>query len=59
MRADAFLVDTVTGRVWKPIQFTDLEGEPAAWKYQDRIDSLDELRMWALNFKAKSEKSQP
>lgn len=39
----AFLVDTQTGKVWSYVKFTNLEGQPFAFKYVDRIDNPREL----------------
>lgn len=38
VRADTFLVDTQTGKVWQLTQFTDVKGEPTVWNRMDRID---------------------
>lgn len=38
VRADTFLVDTQTGKVWQLTQFTDVKGEPTAWNRMDRLD---------------------
>lgn len=44
-RADVYLVDTETGKIWKPVtitnaQDTNLKGSaPQVWLYQDRIDT--------------------
>lgn len=45
-RADSFLLDTQTGRVWQLTRFTDLEGEPLIWKNMERIDSEAQLMQW-------------
>ncbi len=37
-RADMFLLDTVTGRTWEYITYTNLEGKPDMWVEEDRID---------------------
>ena len=42
-RADTFLLDTHTGRVWVRTEYTDLQGNPGVWKYEDRADTLQEL----------------
>src|ERR1700730_401027 len=46
IRADAYLLDTQTGRVWHRVQFTDVDGKPDVWVIQDRTDSPDELSQW-------------
>ncbi len=43
VRADTFLLDTETGRVWSPVTYTDLENSPQVWKIHDRVDSQSEL----------------
>ena len=45
-RADVYLVDTKTGRIWKPVTYTDVAGNPEVWMPQTRIDSNEELRAW-------------
>jgi hypothetical protein len=45
-RADVYMLDTQTGRVWRPVTYKDLEGEPEVWQFQPRIDSRDELVQW-------------
>lgn len=47
-RADAFLVDTTNGRVWRPTKFTGLEGDPDAWMYMTRIDNSADFDKWIL-----------
>jgi len=39
VRADTFLLDTVTGNVWQMIQYSQLNGEPTAWSMVTRIDN--------------------
>lgn len=34
-----FMIDTATGRVWRPITFTDLKTDPMVWRLMDRLDS--------------------
>jgi hypothetical protein len=34
-----YLLDTMTGRVWRLVQKRDLEGEPYVWEHMDRLDS--------------------
>jgi hypothetical protein len=50
-RADVYLVDTETGKIWKPITIgnakdTNLKSEPEVWVYQDRIDNEKEFDVW-------------
>ena len=37
-RAETFLVDTQTGKVWQLVKFTDVQGEPTVWNNMDRLD---------------------
>jgi len=46
VRADTFLVDTETGRVWQSIRYTDMPGEPLIWRYMERVDSHEHLLKW-------------
>lgn len=32
VRADTFLLDTWTGKIWKNVVFTDVEGDPEVWR---------------------------
>jgi hypothetical protein len=45
-RADAYLVDTETGRLWQKTTYTDLIGEPEVWLPLIRIDSDAEFQGW-------------
>jgi hypothetical protein len=47
VRADTFLLDTETGRIWMPTQYTDTVGEPTVWKVQDRVNNEAEFKAWA------------
>jgi hypothetical protein len=47
IRADTFLLDTATGRMWTIVKYVDRQGEPAVWEQMGRMDNLhdyDELR---------------
>jgi hypothetical protein len=35
---NTFLLDTATGKVWQLIEYTDLVGNPTAWKPMFRLD---------------------
>lgn len=59
VRADTFLLDTQTGKIWKPISYTDVPGTPTVWKYQDRVDNYDQLMQWGREARAQSEAKQP
>lgn len=45
-RADQYLVDTDTGRVWQKVTYTDLVGEPEVWMPLTRIDSDAQFDEW-------------
>lgn len=34
-----YLLDTMTGRVWRLVQKRELQGEPYVWEHMDRLDS--------------------
>ena len=53
-RADTFMLDTETGRIWQLTKYTDLEGDPTIWELQDRANSLDELLAWGKLHKSKA-----
>lgn len=38
VRADTFLLDTVTGKVWIRTQYMDITNEPNVWRFEERID---------------------
>lgn len=46
VRADTFLLDTWTGRVWELLTYTDIEGKPRIWQYMVRVDTPKELLDW-------------
>jgi hypothetical protein len=39
-RADTFLLDTATGRVWMVFKHADRVGEPTVWEEMGRLDNL-------------------
>src|SRR5271157_3373434 len=50
-RADVYLVDTETGKIWKPITITNakdtnLQSAPEVWVYQERVDSERDFNIW-------------
>ncbi len=53
-RADTFLIDTQTGKVWQRNKFTDIDGEPTVWRLMDRIDDDNQLRQFILQHNVKS-----
>lgn len=50
VRADTFLLDTQTGRVWRLTRYTNLKGNPEVWLYMDRVDSILEWKKWGERF---------
>jgi hypothetical protein len=59
MRADTFLLDTATGKVWQLIKFSDIENQPTAWRYMDRLDNSMEVMLWADKREKLKEPSEP
>jgi len=50
--ADALLLDTATGRVWRMTHATDLKGDPDVWMYMWRVDSeAERLALYAEHAK--------
>jgi hypothetical protein len=52
-RADVYLVDTETGKIWRPITITNakdtnLKSAPEVWVYQERIDSERDFNTWMV-----------
>lgn len=50
VRADTFLLDTQTGKIWRPTKYTDLRGEPTVWVYEDRLDTLAQVQAFAAAY---------
>jgi hypothetical protein len=46
VRADTFLVDTTTGRMWTRIKFSDAVGEPEIWISERRFDTQTEVDLF-------------
>jgi hypothetical protein len=44
--SDVFLVDTGTGRIWQRTEFTDVQGDPEAWRPMPKFDNLAEELEW-------------
>jgi hypothetical protein len=55
VRADTFLLDTATGKTWTHGQATELEGDPSAWVFDDRLDNRAQLLAWAAAHKSKQQ----
>ncbi len=43
VRADTFLLEKTTGKVWQLVTYIDLEGDPKVWKYMERIDDPKQM----------------
>lgn len=56
MRADTFLIDTETGRIWTKTRYVDLKNEPVIWELNDRADSDGELSRWWSQHSPKEKK---
>lgn len=53
--SDKFLLDTWTGKVWQLTKFIDMAGEPAVWKFMDRIDDKKTNKEWIDSHLTKEE----
>jgi hypothetical protein len=40
VRADTFLLDTATGRIWMPTRYAEFEGDPVIWDIQPKVDTF-------------------
>jgi len=58
VRADTFLMDTSTGRTWRPARYTDLKEEPTVWRLETRVDSEKDFQTWWHSYTPKDEKQQ-
>jgi hypothetical protein len=47
-RADVYLLDTETGKVWHPVTITNVKGDPEIWLPEDRMDSQEAYAKWSL-----------
>ncbi len=61
-RADVYLVDTATGKIWRPINITNAEqpglsGTPQVWMFQDRVDDNEQLAEWFSLYRKLPERS--
>jgi hypothetical protein len=59
IRADKYLIDTQTGRLWRYVVYTDLLGEPGVWQIQDRVDNAQELQTWFQSNRPKPNQTSP
>lgn len=55
VRADTFMIDTATGRVWQRTNFPSLNGEPDAWNLMVRLDSPSDREAFLLMYGRKSD----
>jgi hypothetical protein len=53
-RADQYLLDTATGQVWQLTKFSNLKGEPEAWKSMTRLDNDADYFAWLLSKPSKT-----
>lgn len=58
-RADTFLLDTQTGKVWQLTRFTDIQGDPLVFKNLDRIDSEAQFDVWLRSQRLKEPSATP
>jgi hypothetical protein len=58
VRADTFLVDTKTGRIWSRTKITDIVGEPEVWMAEPRMDNEQEFTAWGASQKFKDKASK-
>lgn len=47
-RADVYLLDTETGKVWHPVTFTDVAEQPEVWMPQEKIDNNQQWQVWSV-----------
>jgi hypothetical protein len=52
-RADTFLLDTQTGKVWRLTQITDVIGDPTVWDRMERLDDDKQAYQFLLKHGAK------
>lgn len=55
VRADTFLLDTATGKIWRMTKFSGFVGEPSVWEYMDRIDDDHQEAVWVQGHNLKPE----
>ena len=56
IRADQFLLDTCTGRVWNKVTYTDVKAD--VWQPIPRVDSEEGLTQWQLQQILRAGKNQ-
>jgi hypothetical protein len=61
VRADVFLLDTQTGKIWTPVEITNVKdertkaGSPTVWMYQEKIDNKADWNRFMESHPAKEE----
>lgn len=50
-----FLLDTVTGKIWRLTKIAPYEGEPSVWLAMDKIDGEKDFNEWANRHMLKTE----
>ena len=46
VRADTFMIDTATGKVWQMVKYSDLADTPTVWQIMKRVDNdIDMLNL--------------
>jgi len=58
VRADTFLLDTVTGKIWLRTSFVNYAGEPDVWVAQDRVDDDYQMAAWSKSHFTKEQAHQ-
>ena len=53
-RADTFLLDTATGRVWRAVNYHSRVGEPTIWEWMDRVDGWSEFEAFMKDYPPKA-----
>jgi hypothetical protein len=48
-RADVYLLDTQTGKIWERTEFVDVAQKPEVWVFQERIDNKEALYEWVTS----------
>ncbi len=54
---DTILLDTVTGKTWERVEFTDMKGDPSGWEPMARTDVESEFQPFMLGHEAKAKNS--
>lgn len=59
VRADTFLLDTETGRIWSRIQYTNVKGAPDVWVFEERLDNDTQREAWGSKIEVIPSTSRP